>query len=135
MASSCSAATAMSRSTRSNAGTGTCAPPACSRVGCSSDGRSRMINLETPRKFETLVSQAHQVAVNVFRPNSRRYDTAEHEYPKELDMLAALIDGMTESGAMGGAGVGTVGGGGSGSDRSRNRNGSNMASLLGLIEL
>jgi acyl-CoA dehydrogenase len=100
-----------------------------------------MINLETPRKFETLVSQAHQVAVNVFRPNSRKYDTAEHEYPKELDMLAALIDGMTASGGMGGAGVGTVGGGdgaernGTGRTGSDNRNGSNMASLLGLIEL
>ncbi len=70
-----------------------------------------MINLETPRKFETLIGQAHQVAVNVFRPNSRKYDTAEHEYPKELDMLAALIDGMTESGGVAGAGVGTVGGG------------------------
>ena len=95
-----------------------------------------MINLET-RRFETLVSQAHQVAVDVFRPNSRRYDTAEHEYPKELDMLAALIDGMTESGAMGGAGVGTVGGGGSSSrgDPDGNCNGANMASLLGLIEL
>jgi acyl-CoA dehydrogenase len=95
-----------------------------------------MINLETPRKFETLVSQAHQVAVNVFRPNSRRYDTAEHEYPKELDMLAALIDGMTESGGMAGAGVGTVGGGGPArGEGGDNRNGSNMASLLGLIEL
>jgi acyl-CoA dehydrogenase len=94
-----------------------------------------MINLETPRKFETLVSQAHQVAVNVFRPNSRRYDTAEHEYPKELDMLAALIDGMTESGAMGGAGVGTVGGGPARDTTDGNRNGSNMASLLGLMEL
>jgi acyl-CoA dehydrogenase len=70
-----------------------------------------MINLETPRKFDTLIGQAHQVAVNVFRPNSRKYDTAEHEYPKELDMLAALIDGMTEGGGMAGAGVGTVGGG------------------------
>ena len=70
-----------------------------------------MINLETPGKFETLIGQAHQVAVNVFRPNSRKYDTAEHEYPKELDMLAALIDGMTEGGGMAGAGVGTVGGG------------------------
>jgi acyl-CoA dehydrogenase len=97
-----------------------------------------MINLETPRKFDTLIGQAHQVAVNVFRPNSRKYDTAEHEYPKELDMLAALIDGMTESGGMGGAGVGTVGGGptsnGAGADAG-NRNGTNMASLLGLIEL
>jgi acyl-CoA dehydrogenase len=97
-----------------------------------------MINLETPRKFDTLIGQAHQVAVNVFRPNSRKYDTAEHEYPKELDMLAALIDGMTESGGMGGAGVGTVGGGPSSNGAqadSGNRNGTNMASLLGLIEL
>jgi acyl-CoA dehydrogenase len=98
------------------------------------------INLETPRKFAQLVSQAHQVAENVFRPNSRKYDRAEHEYPKELDMLAALIDGMNESGALGGAGAGAVGGGPSGNGASRkadgdNRNGSNMASLLGLIEL
>ena len=72
-----------------------------------------MINLETPHRFETLIGQAHQVALNVFRPNSRKYDTAEHEYPKELDMLAALIDGMTESGGVAGAGAGAVGGGGS----------------------
>jgi acyl-CoA dehydrogenase len=100
-----------------------------------------MINLEIPKKFGTLVAQSHQVATEVFRPNSRKYDTAEHEYPKELDMLAALIDGMNESGALGGAGAGTVGGGPSDSNGasaksdSNNRNGSNMASLLGLIEL
>ena len=56
-------------------------------------------------------------------------------------MLAAVIDGMNESGALGGAGAGTVGGGSNGSNGSAkkddggNRNGSNMASLLGLIEL
>jgi acyl-CoA dehydrogenase len=98
-----------------------------------------MINLEIPKKFGGLVAQSHQVATEIFRPNSRKYDTAEHEYPKELDMLAALIDGMNESGALGGAGAGTVGGGSSnGSSKSGdsgNRNGSNMASLLGLIEL
>jgi acyl-CoA dehydrogenase len=100
-----------------------------------------MINLELPKKFGTLVAQSHQVATEVFRPNSRKYDIAEHEYPKELDMLAALIDGMNESGALGGAGAGTVGGGSNGSNGSAkkddggNRNGSNMASLLGLIEL
>src|SRR5450432_2054686 len=109
-----------------------------------------MINLELPKKFGTLVAQSHQVATEVFRPNSRKYDTAEHEYPKELDMLAALIDGMNESGALGGAGAGTVGGGSNGETRDvgrqanpqssasaedGNRNGSNMASLLGLIEL
>ena len=78
-----------------------------------------MINLEIPKKFGTLVSQSHQVATEIFRPNSRKYDTAEHEYPKELDMLAALIDGMNESGALGGAGAGTVGGGSNGSDTAK----------------
>ena len=96
-----------------------------------------MINLEIPKKFTGLVSQSHQVATEIFRPNSRKYDTAEHEYPKELDMLAALIDGMNESGSLGGAGAGTVGGGANGSatPETGNRNGSNMASLLGLTEL
>jgi acyl-CoA dehydrogenase len=100
-----------------------------------------MLNLEIPKKFGTLVAQSHQVATEVFRPNSRKYDTAEHQYPKELDMLAAVIDGMNESGALGGAGAGAVGGGSNGSNSAArketggNRNGSNMASLLGLIEL
>ena len=99
-----------------------------------------MINLETPKKFDFLVNQAHQVAVEVFRANSRKYDLAEHAYPKELDMLAAVMEGMAESGALGGAGAGTVGGGNGAlleatSERSGNCNGSNMASLLGLIEL
>ncbi|MBV9472812.1 MAG: acyl-CoA dehydrogenase family protein [Solirubrobacterales bacterium] len=97
-----------------------------------------MINLETPQKFGFLVNQAHQVATEIFRPNSRKYDRAEHSYPKELDMLAAVIDGMNESGALGGAGAGTVGGNASGERSAKadgNRNGTNMASLLGLIEL
>jgi acyl-CoA dehydrogenase len=98
------------------------------------------INLETPKKFKALIEQSHQVATEVFRPISRKYDRAEHEYPKELDMLAAVIDGMNESGALGGAGAGAVGGGSSSSNGASeiedgNRNGSNMASLLGLIEL
>jgi acyl-CoA dehydrogenase len=99
-----------------------------------------MINLETPKKFSTLVSQAHQVAQEVFRPISRKYDAGEHEYPKELDMLAALMDGMNDSGALGGAGAGTVGsksddGAAAKSDDGGTRNGSNMATVLGVIEL
>jgi acyl-CoA dehydrogenase len=101
------------------------------------------INLEIPRKFEQLVTQSRQVATEIFRKNSRKYDSAEHTYPKELDMLAALIDGMNESGALGGAGAGGVSQGGSSKSENGassdggdgNRNGSNMASLLGLIEL
>ena len=34
------------------------------------------------------------MAENYFRPISRKYDKAEHAYPKELDLLAALLDGM-----------------------------------------
>ncbi|HEY3726005.1 MAG TPA: acyl-CoA dehydrogenase family protein [Solirubrobacteraceae bacterium] len=101
-----------------------------------------MINLEIPKKFNVLVTQSHQVATEVFRPNSRKYDNFANAYPKELDMLAAVIDGMNESGALGGAGAGTVGGGANGASadseskqETGNRNGSNMASLLGLIEL
>jgi acyl-CoA dehydrogenase len=97
-----------------------------------------MINLEVPKKFEVLVTQSHQVATEVFRANSRKYDRAEHTYPKELDMLAAVIDGMNESGAREGAGAAAVGGGNGAnadSDGEGNRNGRNLASLLGLIEL
>jgi acyl-CoA dehydrogenase len=101
------------------------------------------INLENPKKFGQLISQAHQVAAEILRPNSRKYDTLEHEYPKELDMLAAAIDGLNEGGALSGAGAGAVGTNGSSSstkskkksDDGDNRNGSNMASLLGLIEM
>ena len=99
-----------------------------------------MINLEIPKKWDVFVSQAHQVAAEVFRPNSRKYDRAEHTYPKELDMLAAVIDGMNESGALSGAGAGGVGSSASSQNGSSkaadgNRNASNIASLLGLMEL
>jgi acyl-CoA dehydrogenase len=99
-----------------------------------------MINLETPKQFDQLISQAHQVAAEILRPNSRKYDTLEHAYPKELDMLAAAIDGLNEGGALGGAGAGAVGRNGSSPSKRKkddggNRNGSNMASLLGLIEM
>jgi acyl-CoA dehydrogenase len=98
------------------------------------------INLETPRKFQQLVDQAHMVATEIFRKNSRKYDLAEHEYPKELDMLAAVIEGGGQGGGMGGAGAGTVGSSsgsanGKAKDEDGNRNGSNMATLLGLTEL
>ena len=93
-----------------------------------------MINLGIPKKFETLVYQANQTAQHVLRPNSRKYDLAEHEYPKELDMLASLLDGMSESGALGGAGAAS-GSNGSAPKEDGNRNGANLASLLGIIEM
>ena len=36
------------------------------------------MNLENPKKFQMLADQAHQVAKNVYRPISRKYDKAEH---------------------------------------------------------
>ncbi len=92
-----------------------------------------MINLETPKKFRMLVDQAHQVAREIFRPNSRRYDLAEHEYPKELDMLGALLDGMNAGGGSEGAGAAGVRRDKLDSDG--NRNGSNMSTALGAMEL
>ena len=94
-----------------------------------------MINLEIPKKFKPLASQANQVATEVFRPISRKYDEAEHSYPKELDMLASLIDGMNEGSDMGGAGAAGVRRSANGSDPGENRNGSNLSTVLGIIEL
>ncbi|HKP89891.1 MAG TPA: acyl-CoA dehydrogenase family protein [Thermoleophilaceae bacterium] len=92
-----------------------------------------MINLETPRKFRPLVEQAHQVAAEVLRPISRKYDRAEHEYPKELDMLAAVIEGAGTGGGISGAGATGVRRA-EGADEG-NRNGSNMASCLSIVEI
>ena len=72
------------------------------------DGRGAaglMIHLELPRRLLPLATQAAQVADEVFRPISRRYDREEHTRPKELDMLAALIEGMEDGGDTGGAGA------------------------------
>lgn len=92
-----------------------------------------MINLETPKKFRMLVDQAHQVAAEIFRPNSRKYDRAEHAYPKELDMLASLLDGMNAGG--GGEGAGAAGVRRDAVKDSGNRNSGNMSTALGTMEL
>jgi acyl-CoA dehydrogenase len=94
-----------------------------------------MINLEIPKKFVPLVAQAHQVATEVFRPISRKYDLAEHEYPKELDMLAALIDGMNAGSEIGGSGAAGVRRDPNGKGDGANRNGSNLSTVLGVMEL
>jgi acyl-CoA dehydrogenase len=93
-----------------------------------------MINLENPKKFTALVNQAHQVAAEIFRPNSRKYDRAEHSYPKELDMLAALLDGMNSAGGNGGAGAAGVRRDSKDGDEG-NRNSSNLSTVLGVMEL
>lgn len=89
--------------------------------------------LEIPSSLKPIVNQAHQVAKHVFRPISRKYDRAEHEYPKELDMLAALMDGLNAGSDQRSASV-------EGLQRNATqgegvRNGGNMSTCLGLTEL
>ena len=96
-----------------------------------------MINLEVPKKFRPLVNQARQVAENVFRPVSRKYDANEHAYPVELDMLAAIMDGMNDAVAETGVGEG-AGAGKLKQDAKKSvgiQNGTNMSTVLGLQEL
>jgi acyl-CoA dehydrogenase len=94
-----------------------------------------MINLETPKKFRPLVEQANQVAKEVLRPISRKYDLAEHAYPKELDMLAALIDGMNEGSEHSGTGAAGVRRSTGSNGSSENRNGTNLSTVLSIIEM
>jgi acyl-CoA dehydrogenase len=92
-----------------------------------------MIYLELSKNLKLVVNQAHQVAKHVFRPISRKYDRAEHEYPKELDLLAALMDGLNAGGGQKGAGIDTLQQG-EGTDQGV-RNGANMSTCLGMTEL
>ncbi|QBF44971.1 acyl-CoA dehydrogenase family protein [Janibacter limosus] len=110
-----------------------------------------MIDLEVPKKFRPLISQARGMAEEVFWPISRKYDRAEHEYPAELDLVSAVIDGMSDGGAGQGAGAssstrakddgaeeGDVAAVGSGraskKGEKENKNGSNLSSVLSILE-
>lgn len=90
------------------------------------------MNLQNPKKFKMLIDQAHESTLNVLRPISRKYDKAEHSYPKELDMFASLIDGMNDGGEGINAGAAV---GKRGSTESGNKNGVNMSTVLGVIEM
>jgi acyl-CoA dehydrogenase len=105
-----------------------------------------MINLEVPRKFIPLLGRARGFADEVMRPISRKYDRAEHAYPVELDLVSAVIDGLTDAGAGQGAGVAAatrskggspaagVGSGRKAPRGTKNRNGANLSSVLSVME-
>lgn len=90
------------------------------------------MNLQNPKKFKMLVDQAHETALNVLRPISRKYDKAEHSYPKELNMLASLLDGMNQGGDGMNAGAAVNK---RGDTEAGNKNGVNMSTALGVIEM
>ncbi|MDO9237596.1 MAG: acyl-CoA dehydrogenase family protein [Aquabacterium sp.] len=94
-----------------------------------------MINLDIPRKFKPLVNQAREAAQEILRPISRKYDQAEHARPVELDMLAALLDGMNEGSLDGGAGAAGVRRDVASTDANSNRNGSNLSTALSVMEM
>jgi len=96
-----------------------------------------MINLELPKKLRAQANQAHQVAAEIFRPISRKYDLAEHEYPVELDTMASMVEGMSDAGTeVGGAAGGREKDSESAPKPSKtaNANGGNMAALVNVIE-
>ncbi|MEN8390542.1 acyl-CoA dehydrogenase family protein [Acinetobacter indicus] len=90
------------------------------------------MNLQNPKKFKLLTDQAHEVALNVLRPISRKYDKAEHAYPKELDMLASVVDGMNAGGDGMNAGAAVNK---RGDTASGNKNGVNMSTALSIVEM
>lgn len=90
-----------------------------------------MINLEVPKKLKPLIAQAHQVALSAFRPISRKYDTLEHEEPKELRMFGAVLRGMSDGGGSAGLNAKPK----QTEQTETVRNGANMATLLGMLEL
>jgi acyl-CoA dehydrogenase len=99
-----------------------------------------MIHLEIPKRLRPLVTQAHALAENCLRPIARKYDLAEHEYPRELDMLGALLDGVS---AGGGAATASQlrpepvrdARDETAQPSSVARNGRNLAAVLGMMEL
>ena len=95
-----------------------------------------MIYLETPKKLRGFIEQAHGIAVNVFRPISRKYDSLEHTYPKELDILAAIIDGVNAGGASR-ASAAQLAKDDAPADASpgKTKNGGNLATVLAMMEL
>ena len=101
-----------------------------------------MINLELPKKLRASANQAHQVAAEIFRPISRKYDLGEHEYPVELDTMAAMVEGLADSGTqdISGATGGRKAKSDGDADKKHatellgNTNGGNMSALLNALE-
>ncbi|WP_241548425.1 acyl-CoA dehydrogenase family protein [Gordonia alkanivorans] len=84
------------------------------------------INLELPKKFDSTVERTHLAAEHIFRPISRKYDKAEHDYPTELDDLAKLAKQGRGSEKTADS---------SSSDDGPSVNGANMRGLISALEM
>ncbi len=88
------------------------------------------MNLEISNKMKPLMEGAYGLAKTAFRPISRKYDVQEHTYPKELDLVASVLNAANDAGgAVGGAtGDKKV----AKEETSGVRNGGNMANILNI---
>ncbi|HYX99276.1 MAG TPA: acyl-CoA dehydrogenase family protein [Mycobacterium sp.] len=89
------------------------------------------INLELPGKMQAVIDKAHQGAAEMMRPIARKYDIKEHAYPVELDTLAELFAGASESNTLDMAGANGLR---SSESNGENRNAANMAAALQALE-
>jgi acyl-CoA dehydrogenase len=89
------------------------------------------INLELPGKMRAVIEKAHQGAAEMMRPIARKYDLKEHAYPVELDTLAELFAGASESSSLDMAGANGLR---SSESNGENRNAANMAAALQALE-
>ena len=89
------------------------------------------INLELPRKMHAIIDKAHQGAAEMMRPIARKYDLKEHAYPVELDTLADLYTGASESNTVEMSGANSFR---AGDEDEGNRNGANMGAVLQALE-
>lgn len=78
-----------------------------------------MINLELSAKHQETRNNLMQVAEHMMRPYSRKYDTAEHSYPKEMEEVAKLLAGNRAARTANGATE----------DASQIKNGSNLMAV------
>ncbi|MCP4125194.1 MAG: acyl-CoA dehydrogenase [Bacteroidetes bacterium] len=89
------------------------------------------MNLEIPKKLQNLTDGAYGLAKSVFRPISRKYDELEHTYPKELDLLASMLNAASDGGGAIGGAKGDAGAAPK-PKTSGVRNGGNMANVLNI---
>ncbi len=94
-----------------------------------------MINLEIPKRLQAVATMAHDIGASLFRPISRKYDRAEHAYPKELDALRPILAGMDDGGAGVGAAKGLSRDKKDREARKGPKNGRNLATVLNVMEL
>jgi acyl-CoA dehydrogenase len=91
------------------------------------------INLEMPKKLETVIDMAHKGAAEMLRPISRKYDLDEHAYPVELDTISSLFEGISEAKTVSFAGTDAFRDADSGPKA--NVNGGNMSVLVNSLEI